>query len=196
VARNDDPNEYSDQDPTQYANYTGDTGSGGQAYSEYQGPEYNQVDYGDPTGYGQAPEPTPWFKKPPVLVGLGAVAVIVLAGLIYLVTGLTGDSSSTTDTSTTSTTSSSEEATSPSVAPVPGQTETVTIPPSTTETTAPTTTTTPPTTTTTTTTTTTPTTTTTTTTVPPSTVTQTETQTQTETVTQPAPVEPAPEDGN
>ena len=44
----DDPN-YSDSDPTQYANY-GSTG--GEAYSDY-----HQSGYRPPTGYGQAPPP-------------------------------------------------------------------------------------------------------------------------------------------
>lgn len=57
MARNDDdPNEYPDQDPTQYANYTGDTGgTGGEAYSEYQQPEYGQTGYGYPADYGTGP---------------------------------------------------------------------------------------------------------------------------------------------
>ena len=125
----DDPNNYSDSDPTQYANY-GSTG--GEAYSEYQ-----QSGYGPPTGYGQAPppEPTPWHRKPAALVGLGVLTAIVLALLVYAVVKFTGNSgSSPAGTSTTSSTSSSAEATSSeSVAPGPGgTTQTVTESPSTT----------------------------------------------------------------
>ncbi len=47
----DDPNNYSDSDPTQYANYGG---TGGEAYSDYQ-----QSGYGAPTGYGDYPPPPP-----------------------------------------------------------------------------------------------------------------------------------------
>ncbi len=96
----DDPN-YSESDPTQYANYGG---TGGHAYSEYQ-----QSGYGPPTGYGQAPppEPTPWYRKPAALVGLGVLTAIVLALLVYAVVKFTGNSgSSPAGTSTTSSASS------------------------------------------------------------------------------------------
>src|SRR6476620_8618407 len=142
-----DPNYYSDDEPTQYVNY------------------------GDPTGrHGGAVEPPlPWYRKPAALVGIGALAVLVIAAAVYgIVTAVSGDS--TTPTSTTAPTTTSAGATTTAVAPVPGtSTETATS--------------TPPTTTTDTTTTTTPSTTTTTTTPSVSTSTSTVTETQTETKT-------------
>jgi cytoskeletal protein RodZ len=156
-------NEYSDSEPTVYANY----GTGGYEQAEYPG----------------EPEPeTPWYRKPPALVGFGAVAALLVAAIIYVAINMGDDDSAPTDATT-----SSETSTSAAVLPAPTGTVTVTQSPTDTETTAPPTTTT--TTESTTTTTTTPTTTTTTTTVPPttSTSTVTETKTETETVTPPAP---------
>ena len=105
----DDPNNYSDSDPTQYANYGG---TGGEAYSDYQ-----QSGYGAPTGYGDyppPPEPTPWYRKPAALVGLGVLTALVLALLIYAIVQFTSSSGSsptttTTTSPTTSTTASSEK---------------------------------------------------------------------------------------
>lgn len=181
VARNGDQDDEFYSEPTQYANYGG---SGGQAYSEVP----NQPEYtGYQTGYetepvtGHAPTPppeTPWYRKPAALLGLGALAALVIALLIYAVIQLAGGSSSTTETTTTTTTPST---TSESVAPAPGVTETVTQPPAETSEASPTETVTE---TPTTTTTEAPVETTTTTTTPPSASTVTETQTQTETVTQ------------
>ena len=122
----DDPN-YSDSDPTQYANFGG---TGGEAYSEYQ-----QSGYGPQTGYGQAPppDPTPWHRKPAALVGLGVLTAIVLALLVYAVVKFTGNSgSSPAGTSTTSSTSSGATPSEAPVAPGPGgTTQTVTESPST-----------------------------------------------------------------
>lgn len=129
----DDPNNYSDSDPTQYANYGG---TGGEAYSDYQQPGYDQPGYGQPTGYGQVPEPeppTPWHRKPVALIGLGVLTAVVLAFLVYAVVKFTsGDSSSPAVTSTTTPTSSVDTSSSASVAPGPGgTTQTVTESPST-----------------------------------------------------------------
>ena len=74
MARNDDPGDYPESEPTQYASY-GDTG--GEAYSEYGGPAYR-----DPVGFGQAPAPLPrtaWHQKPAALVGLGVLSAAILA---------------------------------------------------------------------------------------------------------------------
>lgn len=144
-----EPNDYSESDPTQYANY----GGSGEAYSEYTGPTYPE-----PAGYGQAPAPIPpkrpWNQNPLALVALGVLSAAILALLVYAVvrftnSGTSSPSGTSTATSTTSVTSA-ESATSGSAAPAPAPTtETITESPTHTETV--TTTVTPPTTTTTTT---------------------------------------------
>lgn len=125
----DDPNNYSDSDPTQYANYGG---TGGEAYSDYQ-----RSEYGPPTGYGAypPPEPTPWYRKPAALVGLGVLTAIILALLVYAIVKFTGSGGSnpTTTTTTTTPTTSTTAATSASVAPPPGVTQTVTESPTATQ---------------------------------------------------------------
>ncbi len=109
MARNgypDDPNNYSESDPTQYAN----VGSG-EAYSEY-GPPTGA--YGAPVGYGQSPAPVPppppWHHRPAVLVGLGVLTAAVLTLLVYAVvkftTAGTSESPAVTSSSVTATTSS------------------------------------------------------------------------------------------
>ena len=132
----DDPNNYSDGDPTQYANYGG---TGGEAYSDYQ-----QSEHGTPTGYGgyPPPDPTPWYRKPAALVGLGVLTAVILALLVYAIVKFTGSGSSGPATTTTTTpTTSTTAATSATVAPAPGVTQTVTqSPTATTPTTTPTTT--------------------------------------------------------
>ncbi|MGY4710938.1 hypothetical protein ACXDF8_15475 [Mycolicibacterium sp. CBM1] len=148
-----DPSNYSDSDPTQYANLGG---AGGEAYSDYQ-----QPDYGQPTSYGQypPPEPTPWYRKPAALVGLGVLTAIVLAFLVYAVVKFTGSggsspagTSTSSTTSATSSTAGSDGGTASVVTEPGGTTQTVTQSPSETATTSetPTTTTESPTTTTTT----------------------------------------------
>ena len=135
MARNgspDDPDNYSDSDPTQYANYGG---TGGEAYSEFDQP----VAFGPPTGYATGPgqypgePPTPWHRKPAALVGLGVLTAAVLALLVYAIVKFTGnDATSPAGTSTTSSTTSGVEP-SASVAPAPGETtQTVTESPTTT----------------------------------------------------------------
>ena len=153
----DDPN-HPDNDPTAYINY----GDGG---------------YGEPPGPPPG-DPVPWYRKPAVLVGLGALGALLIAlivfGLAKLITGGDEPSEQTTLTPLT-TTSRSVATTATTSAP---QTVTETVTPTTTESTTTTTTTAP----TTTTTTTEPTTS-----VSTSVSTSTETSTVTETVTQPPP---------
>ena len=60
----DDPNYYSDGEPTAYA-----------------------ANYGD--GYGQQPgqppePPVPWYRKPAALVGFGALIALMLALIVWL----------------------------------------------------------------------------------------------------------------
>jgi hypothetical protein len=123
VARDgsNDPDK-SDSDPTQYANYGG---TGGEAYSDYQ-----QTGYEPQTGYGDhpPPEPTPWYRKPVALVGLGVLTAVIMAFLVYAVVKFTGSGgSSPAGTTTTSPSTSTTAATSASVAPEPGgTTQTVT----------------------------------------------------------------------
>ena len=84
-----DPNNYSDSDPTQYANL----GGSGEAYSEYTGPTYRE-----PAGYGQAPAPLPpkrpWNQNPLALIALGVLSAAILALLVYAVVKFTGSGSS------------------------------------------------------------------------------------------------------
>jgi hypothetical protein len=64
-----DPNQYPDDEPTVYANYTDQSG-------------YADGTYGQPA----APEPppkTPWHQKPAAMITVGAVAVVVLALAVY-----------------------------------------------------------------------------------------------------------------
>jgi hypothetical protein len=98
-----------------------------------------QFDYGD---YGQQPEPssTPWHRKPAVLIGLGVVAAILIALVVFGIVELTkgGGStspatSSTTPAVTTTTTppSPSSATTTQPVGPAPMTTLTTTPPTST-----------------------------------------------------------------
>ena len=127
----DEPGNYSEGDPTQYANYGG---TGGEAYSEY-GTEYGtQPGYQPPTGYGQVPPPVAqasWFQRPAALVGLGVLTAALLALLIYAIVRFTGAgpsgptvtpaSSATTSSATTSAapSSSAEPTNTQTAAPVP-----------------------------------------------------------------------------
>lgn len=141
MARNDDENNYSESDPTQYANYGG---AGGEAYSEYDSAAYST----GPTGYGQAPLPPrkPWHQKPAVLVALGVLSATILALLVFAVVKFVGsDSSKPTPAGTTATSSAtssaesaaptttvapSEPSTTQSAAPAPAPTtQTVTVSP-------------------------------------------------------------------
>jgi cytoskeletal protein RodZ len=105
----DDPNYYSDDEPTAYANY---------------GDQSGDASYGQPA----APEPppkTPWHQKPAAMVAGGAVAVIVLAFAIYGIIKVMADESSTSNTVTT-TSSTSPTTTSAAVAPPATETQTET----------------------------------------------------------------------
>ena len=116
----DDPN-HPDNDPTAYINY----GDGG---------------YGEPPGPPPG-DPLPWYRKPAVLVGLGALGALLIAlivfGLAKLITGGDEPSEQTTLTPLT-TTSRSVATTATTSAP---QTVTETVTPTTTESTTTTTTT-------------------------------------------------------
>ena len=127
MARNgfpDDPHEYSDSDPTQYADFGG---SGGQAYSEYSAPAYNEPStaYPPPTGYGPVAEPPlpAWHHRPAVLIGLGVLTAALLALLIYAIVSFTNAGSSTTPAVTSpATTATTSSAPATSQAPPPGST--------------------------------------------------------------------------
>lgn len=146
MARNgypDDPNNYSEGDPTQYANYGG---TGGQAYSEYAESGYDQppTGYQPQTGYGSYPAPEPpgpsWHQRPAVLVGLGVLTAALLALLVYAIVSFTNAGSSTTPAvSSTSTTAPTSSAPSTSAAPPPPAPNTQTAAPSSSEAPAPTT---------------------------------------------------------
>ncbi len=118
MARNgypDDPDNYSESDPTQYANYGG---TGGEAYSEY-GPPTGYTAPGAPvasTGRYPAtpPPPAPWHQRPAVLVGLGVLTAAVLALLVYAVVKFT-----TAGTSESPAVTSSSVAPTSSTAPAP-----------------------------------------------------------------------------
>jgi hypothetical protein len=139
VARNgnpDDPDNYPESDPTQYADYGG---SGGQAYSEV-GPAQPPV-YGQPTGYdpaakGYAPQtgygPYPgaeagpaWHHRPAVLIGLGALTAALLALLIYAIVSFTNAGPSTTP-AVTSTGSAAPTSSAPTDSQPPQIQDTVT----------------------------------------------------------------------
>jgi len=127
----DDPNNYPDSEPTQYANYGG---TGGEAYSEYQQPDYG-ASGGFPFQGGQypAPEPpTPWYRRPAALVGLGVLTALALTLLVYAVVKFTtSNGTGPAGTSTTPPTSPGETTSAQqTVAPAPGgTTQTVTVSP-------------------------------------------------------------------
>ena len=81
----DDPNNYSDDEPTAYSNYG---------------------DYGGHEPPGPLPEPeVPWYRKPAALVAIGALGAAIVALVVYaLVNLVSGDSSDPTTTTTTPTT--------------------------------------------------------------------------------------------
>lgn len=101
-----DPNDYSDGDPTQYANYGGQ-GPGNQAYGDqgYGNQAYGDQGYGTEgygtQGYGEqptqqfAPEPPeqPWYRTPAALVGLGALIALLVAVIVYLAVTMASDDS-------------------------------------------------------------------------------------------------------
>jgi hypothetical protein len=99
-----------------------------------------QYDYGD---YGQ-PQPdtgsTPWYRKPAALIGLAALAAILIALVIFGIVELTHGGSSTSP-STSSTTRSAVTTTPPTTTSLPSSettTEPVAPAPSTTLTSPPT----------------------------------------------------------
>jgi hypothetical protein len=110
----DDPDNYPESDPTQYANYGA---TGGEAYSEY----------GHPTGYSPSPitgrypdavpPPTPWYQRPAALVGLGALTAAVLALLVYAVVRYTTAGTSQSPAVTSSSVTTPSAPTSESAAP-------------------------------------------------------------------------------
>ena len=108
MANNGPGDNYSDDDPTQYA----------ANYSDYTQPYETADPY---AAGGEPPEPPqPWYRKPAALVVIGAIAALVLVGAIWgIISALSGDSSESTTTTTSSTTSSSEAATTSAVAPEP-----------------------------------------------------------------------------
>jgi hypothetical protein len=92
------------------------------AYSEAttQGARYYGEVAGDLPYYSDAyvdapplpePPPTPWYRRPAVLVALGALTALVIAGLVVLMVKLASGSS--TPTSTTSPTTPSVSTTTP-----------------------------------------------------------------------------------
>ena len=104
----DDPNNYSDDEPTQLGDYG--------AYDE------------------PPPGDTPWFRKPVALVAFGAVGAVLIALIVYgLAKAITGDS--TSDTTTTTSLTPVTSTTASAVLPPATVTETVTPTPTTTTTT-------------------------------------------------------------
>ena len=97
--------------------------------------QYNYSDYGD--GY-QQPEPgsTPWHRKPAALIGLGVLAAILVALVIWGILELTHGGGSTSPSTTSAVTTTPP---SPSTAPVaPAPTTTLTeVPTTSAETTTP-----------------------------------------------------------
>jgi hypothetical protein len=102
-----------------------------------------------PTGYydygdgGQPPPrpPTPWYRKPIILVALGLFGAILLGLVIYLIADQTAGHGGTTQTPTSPTTPTTTPATTPTTTAETTTTEPVAPPETTTEpTTAPTTT--------------------------------------------------------
>ena len=139
MARNgfpDDPGDYPENEPTQYANYGG---TGGQAYSEYGPPTGYQP---APTGYVEyqappTPPPAPWHQRPAVLVGLGVLTAALLALLVYAVVAFTNSSNSPAPAGTSSSVPATSDgpstpsAAATSTAPQPVPTEQSTAQPST-----------------------------------------------------------------
>jgi hypothetical protein len=105
--------------------------------------QYNYSDYGDDGQQHPEPGPTPWHRKPAVLVGLGVVAAILIALVIFGIVELTRGGSGSTSPATSSTTPAVVTTTPPTTTPAPSS-ETTTEPvgpaPTSTLTTAPTTT--------------------------------------------------------
>ncbi len=137
MARNgypDDP-DYSDSDPTQYADFGG---SGGQAYSEYDTGGYNQPpmydqpptgSYPPPTGHGQypaAPAAPIWHQRPAVLIALGALTAALLALLIYAIVSFTNAGSTSTTPAVTSTSGAATTSAAPADNGTPSSQSTVT----------------------------------------------------------------------
>lgn len=127
MARNgfpDEENNYSDDDPTRYANYGG---TPAEAYSEYgpSGWDRPPTGYQPQPGYGQYPAPEPpgptWHHRPAVLIGLGALTAALLALLIYAIVNFTNAGSSTTP-AVTSTSTTAESAPTSAPPPPPGPT--------------------------------------------------------------------------
>ena len=113
----EDPDNYSEGDPTQYANYGG---TGGHAYSEYGEPGYDQLPADQYGRYPGAEPPPSWHHRPAVLIGLGVLTAALLALLFYAIVSFTNAGSSTKPAVTsTSTSAGTSSAPSTSAAPPP-----------------------------------------------------------------------------
>ena len=94
----DDPNDYSEGDPTQYANYGGAGGQAYSEYSEYSGPAYDQT----PTGYPPPPDLASTRRlshRPPGIAqrsdpASALLTAALLALLIYAIVSFTNAGSS------------------------------------------------------------------------------------------------------
>lgn len=123
MARNgfpDNPDDFSEGDPTQYANYGGTTG---EAYSEY-GPPTGYPAPTGPTVRYPDPVPPPWFQRPAGLIGLGVLTAAVLALLVYAVVKFTNAGTSQSPAVTSSSVTTSSAPTSESVPPSSAATQT------------------------------------------------------------------------
>ncbi|MCW1959512.1 MAG: hypothetical protein KIH64_013420, partial [Mycobacterium sp.] len=118
MARNGHPDDYPENNPTQYADYGG---TGAEAYSEYGPPTGYTSPTAPVTGTGHYPEtplpPTPWHQRPAVLIGFGVLTAVVLTLLVFAVVKFTNagtkespavTSSSVATTSSASTTATAE----------------------------------------------------------------------------------------
>jgi hypothetical protein len=77
--------------------------------------QYDYSDYGQPDAQPDAGS-TPWYRKPAALIGLGALAAILIALVIYGIVELAHGGSSTSP-STSSTTPSAVSTTAPATTP-------------------------------------------------------------------------------
>jgi cytoskeletal protein RodZ len=99
--------------------------------------QYNYSDYGQQQ---REPESTPWHRKPAVLIGLGVVAAILIALVIFGILELTKGGGSTSPATSSTTPAVTTTTTSPTTTPSPSSattTEPVGPAPTTTLTTTP-----------------------------------------------------------
>jgi hypothetical protein len=121
VARNGPPHDFHSQ-PTQYANYGrgADPPSGGPPPPTVPPPAQTPIGQQEPPEFldpfDQEAEPTPWYRKPAVLIGWVVAVLILIAlivyGIIELIQGGQG-TSHTPSTSTTPTTTTTATTTPP-----------------------------------------------------------------------------------